>query len=658
MPEVFSLEELILRYELNDYSGSPFNKIGGDTGSALICAEAERRQLRVQRHRRMIYEIISNDKRIVFRQNSPESSVVFTCCALEKHIAKAILSGNGIPVPAGGIFGDFESALEYFRQANCEVTVKPCDGSMGKGVTTGIGDERHLLEAWQFAIAESSKVIVEQNIRGHDVRVIVIGGQAVAAYVRIPAHVVGDGQSSIRALVQRKNARRRKNPSTRTDMISRFDLLEHQGISQDFVPERNQRIQLTSVANISAGGDTVQIFDQLSPDALGIAERAALCFPGLVQMGVDLILSSIADGPSAYVIEVNSNPGISDAVFPCYGRPVDVPAKLLEYLFATDIGCSMPELRISPARPYRWQSEGDAFSDGNLCQVELIKQAAYSLNVEVESLSEMVFALTHDRKRSTFYMGMPEAVRMVSRKVSRNRDWMQEILPKATGGADLQFGRGSGLNKYRILVVGDEIVAALWMRAGTGRDQDGGFTMRVDVSDRIHQSFIPHFKQTLKVTFFPFLAGIDMFAEDISADASRQYWKVINAVCNPALGRHQFPDEGIGRSVAAAIVEAIFPTLKGRTPEKRKVSMLVKDGMHKLWLQEWLKNTAVLYGAETQMKQLENGDLEIYLEGTPIAIEVLMGLFTSGPNSASVREVQLATDGRTDLHDFPVLQSR
>ena len=639
MPEKLPVDRVMRESEENDYSDSKFLNSRDDIGTQLLCDAAARQGLEVHYHRRLIFEVFNDKQRVVFRQNSPGNSAVYTYCARQKQIAKDILARDGVPVPTGAMFKRYGSALRYFKEADTAVTVKPNDGSSGSGVSSSVTNETEFEKAWEFARKYSRNIIVEQNIYGEDIRVIVIGGKAEAAYVRIPAHVVGDGKSSIRELVEYKNSLRMKNPSLRLDLIRRFDLLERNQTSLDLVPAVGEKVQLTTVANASAGGETVQIFDYLSQDVLAVAEKAALCFPGLVQVGVDLIYTGTSNLDTetiapAYVIEVNSNPGICDAVFPCYGRPIDIPEKLLSHVFAS--GAVNQEvqapLAIDLASPYRYQEFDRAFRRGIHRQVDLIVQAAYARNLELESFSDTVFTLRSARSRCMFHGGIPEGVRMVSRKITRNRSWMADILPRSDG---FDPKTTPSLRKFRLLVVGRNLVSALHIQPG----EPGKGSVRAEVSDLVSPSVLPILERTLSAIFDPPLAGIEILAEDISADMQSQNWSVQDAVCNPFLGWHQFPERGVGRDVSSALIQELFPDVTDSEVPVEGVRLVIKGNVQGVGFRGWLKLMAIRHSVSGWVKNLPDGSVEAVLEGSPAGISALEKLCHKGPDAATVESV-------------------
>ena len=79
-------------------------------------------------------------------------------------------------------------------------------GNHGNGSTINVTDPEQLKMAFQAALAYYPEVIVEAYVQGDDFRLLVINGKFVAAAKREPAHIIGDGRSTIHDLIQAVNS--------------------------------------------------------------------------------------------------------------------------------------------------------------------------------------------------------------------------------------------------------------------------------------------------------------------------------------------------------------------------------------------------------------------------------------------------------------------
>ncbi len=326
----------------NDYSKSEFMRFDGyRVDRAIMRATAERYGMKYfklgsDNHH---YVLFSPGRSLAFTLNmtigTPNAVRYLT---ENKHLTKLMLSAAGVAVPVGRVFTDLDAAARYLNQVTQPMVVKPRAGSKGKGISLNVRTRTDLEIAWQDARKIGHSIVLERFVRGDDLRVMVVGGEAIAAIYRIPANVVGDGKSSIVELVRRKNALRSQHPHLHANLIQITDEMQRRlakrNLDLDSVPEANVQVMLNDVANVSAGGDSVAVQHLVHPGFLRLAERALAAFPGLEHGGVDLIAENFSEAPETQahcVLEVNANASIQMHHFPLYGPPVDVADRLVRW---------------------------------------------------------------------------------------------------------------------------------------------------------------------------------------------------------------------------------------------------------------------------------------------------------------------------------------
>ncbi|MGH3777331.1 MAG: cyanophycin synthetase [Pseudonocardiaceae bacterium] len=283
-----------------------------------------------------------HQRRIVATVPSSTSAVALDL-ARDKELTKYLLQDAGVPVPRSEVVRTADGAVAAAEQIGLPVVVKPLDGNHGRGVSLDLNDEAEIRAAFERAQAETRKgsVIIEQQLRGHDHRLLVIGGRVVAAAQRVPAHVVGDGVATVRQLVDRTNADPRRGEGheavlTHIRLDERAEhLLARQQLSADAVPANGQVVFLVDTGNLSTGGTAIDCTDDVHPENAAVAVEAALVV-GLDVAGVDLVTSDIRRPVSELggaVIEVNAGPGFRMHVAPSEGEQRDVAGPLLDLLF-------------------------------------------------------------------------------------------------------------------------------------------------------------------------------------------------------------------------------------------------------------------------------------------------------------------------------------
>ncbi|MBA2382140.1 MAG: cyanophycin synthetase, partial [Chloroflexi bacterium] len=272
-----------------------------------------------------------------------ETSLIGAEMARDKDEASAALERAGLPTPGWRLAATAEEAVAFSRALGYPVVIKPVDGHHGRGVTLDITDDDRAAAAFDRASASSRRrqAIVQRQVIGRDHRLLVIGGRLAACAERVPAGVVGDGRSTIVALVDRENADPRRGEGhaleltrIRIDAAARA-LLAAQGLTEDAVPAAGRRVELASGANLSTGGTSIDRTDEVHPSVAAMAELAARVV-GLDIAGIDLITSDIgkplADTGGA-IIELNAGPGFRMHTRPTVGRGRNVGGAVLDHLF-------------------------------------------------------------------------------------------------------------------------------------------------------------------------------------------------------------------------------------------------------------------------------------------------------------------------------------
>src|SRR5690606_34224489 len=125
--------------------------------------------------------------------------------ASDKEETNKILGSLGLPVPRQVLVTSQTDARTAARRLGGSVVLKPCNGNHGRGITIDITGDDEIRAAFVAAQEHSRSVIVETFQPGDDHRLLVVGGELVAATRRTPGHVVGDGRSSIAALLDEVN---------------------------------------------------------------------------------------------------------------------------------------------------------------------------------------------------------------------------------------------------------------------------------------------------------------------------------------------------------------------------------------------------------------------------------------------------------------------
>jgi cyanophycin synthetase len=283
------------------------------------------------------------------------TSAVAESIAQDKDLTKRLLHAAGVPVPLGRPVADVEDAWTTALEVGLPVVVKPQDGNQGKGVTVNITTREQLEAAYATAQEYSGEVMVERFLPGHDFRLLVVGGQMVAAARREPPQVLGAGEHTIRELRAIVNPDPRRG-SGHGSALTRIRLdeialarLANEGLTPESVPAQGQRIVLRHNANLSTGGSATDVTDDVHPDIAARAVDAAQTI-GLHICGVDVICESMLrplEEQGGGIVEVNAAPGLRMHLSPSFGKPRNVGAPMIDALFAPGEDGRIPVVAVT-----------------------------------------------------------------------------------------------------------------------------------------------------------------------------------------------------------------------------------------------------------------------------------------------------------------------
>lgn len=248
--------------------------------------------------------------------------------AMDKDYATFFLKQFGYPVPIGEAFftdrwakaikvkRNKKQAWEYAQSIGLPVIVKPNSKSQGSGVAR-VWNKQEFDAAVKRCSKGERVFLVQKPVIGRDYRIVVLDHEVISAYERLYLSVTGDGQTSIRELLKKKQAHFKligRDTLIKADDPRFFIELEHQGMTLESIPEDGKSIRLLSNANLSTGGDAIDVTTEISIAWKALAVNIAREM-NLRYIGIDVMLSSgtLADEPSDYVIlEVNAAPGLDN----------------------------------------------------------------------------------------------------------------------------------------------------------------------------------------------------------------------------------------------------------------------------------------------------------------------------------------------------------
>ena len=263
--------------------------------------------------------------------------------ASDKKMTNQLLAAAGLPVPRSEVVRNADDAAAAAKRIGYPVVTKPLDGNHGRGVGLNLSDGKSVRAAFKHALAQSrdGRVVVETFVKGNDYRVLVVGGRMVAVAERVPAHVMGDGEHTVRQLVEITNLDPRRGIGhekvlTRIAMDAKAEeFVRNQGIGMDDVPPEGQRVLLVATGNMSTGGISIDRTWEAHEDNVEIAEEAARVV-GLDVAGIDFLAPDITlpvRETGGAIVEVNAAPGFRMHTNPTEGEPQYVAKPVIDELF-------------------------------------------------------------------------------------------------------------------------------------------------------------------------------------------------------------------------------------------------------------------------------------------------------------------------------------
>ncbi len=330
-------------------------RLGPSTGS--IVEEAKARGIpwiRLNKYSLCQLGYGANQKRIQATVTSDTSSIGVEI-ACDKEDTKYLLEQAEVPIPKGDIVRTERGLRDAIDYVGYPVVVKPINGNHGRGITANINNWEDAVVAFEAAREVSRSVIVEKYIVGQDFRLLVINYKLVAAALRTPAHVIGDGKSNIQELIDKVNEDPRRGyghekvlTMIKVDDMTKGILEAHKYTLETILPE-GEMLKLKDTANLSTGGTATDVTDIVHPFNVFMAERISKII-GLDICGIDIMTEDISvplDQSDGAILEVNAGPGFRMHLAPTNGLPRNVAAHVVDMLFPPGANSRIPIVAIT-----------------------------------------------------------------------------------------------------------------------------------------------------------------------------------------------------------------------------------------------------------------------------------------------------------------------
>ena len=330
-------------------------RLGPSTGS--IVDEAIKRQIpwiRLNRHSLVQLGYGKNQKRIQATIASTTSSIAVEI-ACDKEDTKNLLEAAEIPVPRGAVVYDEDDLKAAINKFGYPLVTKPLNGNHGKGATTNLTNWDEAVIGFNAAQKYGRAVICEKFITGRDYRVLVINYKFVAAALRTPAAIIGDGGHSIQQLIDIVNSDSRRGYGHEKVLTaikvdeSTLNILKDKNLTLETVIEKGRELWLKTTANLSTGGTANDVTHLVHPSNIFMAERIARII-GLDICGIDIMAENLTEPVSengGAVLEVNAAPGFRMHLDPTDGIGRNVAEPVIDMLYPPGASARIPIIAVS-----------------------------------------------------------------------------------------------------------------------------------------------------------------------------------------------------------------------------------------------------------------------------------------------------------------------
>jgi cyanophycin synthetase len=288
----------------------------------------------------------------VYHRTPPHTTATAHICCRNKTITRNLLIRAGLSVPKGYLLKDSDSAdyqHEIFKKLEKPLVVKAIDGSEAIAVTTNIRSKKKYLaalkESFAYDRASQKRALVERMFSGKEYRILADRNKVISIIERLPANVIGDGQHSVKELIGMKNQDHNRGSKKEDKPLFKIEIdqqlkkfLAQNNLTLSSISKKNKQVFLRphSSLNISLGGDTIDVTDQVHPSVKKIAIRAIKAIPGLTWTGIDFLTKDIYSQQKTgdyAILELNSSPRLIWQAEPYAGTKQDVLKAFLLNIF-------------------------------------------------------------------------------------------------------------------------------------------------------------------------------------------------------------------------------------------------------------------------------------------------------------------------------------
>lgn len=292
--------------------------------------------------------------RYIWTAETDRTTAIAENISRDKELTKSLLRACGVPVPEGRIVTDPTDAWLAAEDIGLPVVIKPGDGNHGRGVFIELSNREEIEAAFPIALQEGSDVLVERYIPGIEHRLLIVGGQLVAAARGDSVFVTGNGVSTIAKLIEDQINSDPRRGTSENHPLNLIELdnairmeLAHQGYTGDSILPSGTKVRIQR-----NGNHAIDITDEVHPATADLAVLAARII-GLDIAGIDLVVEDISRPlaeQGGAIVEVNAGPSLLMHIKPAIGKPRPVGEAIIDQLFPNQDQGRIPVVGITGSK--------------------------------------------------------------------------------------------------------------------------------------------------------------------------------------------------------------------------------------------------------------------------------------------------------------------
>jgi len=252
-----------------------------------------------------------------------------------KDITHKLLVAHDLPSPPTECFYkksyDAKQAELQLKSLKYPIILKDAQGSNSRGVFPLIGNLRDAMSLLEEELPHYRSMIAQEMVFGKEYRVLVLDEKVIGALEMIPPYAVGDGVSTIRKIIQKKQ----NSTEKRTDFDEKLEqILKEQNFTLESVMTKNEIAYIKKSSCLAEGGETRDVTDLVHPNIEKICVAASKVV-GKHLVGVDVMCDDISQDPvqqSFHIIEINGKPDLYIHYNPTHGLTRNVVEDIVRFM--------------------------------------------------------------------------------------------------------------------------------------------------------------------------------------------------------------------------------------------------------------------------------------------------------------------------------------